>query len=183
MPFDILRQDITRMQVDAIVNTANPHPIVGSGVDYAIHRKAGPKLLDARKKIGYIPRSLCAITPAFGLDAKYVIHAVGPKWKGGDYGEEMLLRQCYENALRLAWKHNCRSIAFPSISTGNCGYPRAAALRIAISAMEEFLEDHDIDISLVVFSDDSVQLSGELFRPIASFIDNNYVLDKIRIIL
>lgn len=180
MPFSIIRQDITCMQVDAIVNTANPRPIIGSGVDYAIHQKAGPELLDARQEIGYIPRSLCAITPAFGLDAKYVIHAVGPKWKGGSQGEAVLLQQCYENALRLAWKHNCRSIAFPSISTGNYGFPKAAALKIAVSTIEEFLEDHDMDIYFVVFSEESFLLSGELFHPIASFIDDNYVAVKER---
>lgn len=175
MPFEIVRNDITNMVVDAVVNTANPRPIVGSGVDTAIHQKAGPQLLAAREQIGYIPRGVCAITPAFGLTAKYVIHAVGPKWKGGTQGEEMLLRQCYENALRLAWENSCQSIAFPSISTGNYGFPKPLALRIAIDTIENFLADHDMDVYLVVFSKEAFRLSGEMFQSVASFIDDRYV--------
>ena len=113
MPFEIVRNDITNMCVDAIVNSANSRPIVGLGTDSSIHEKAGPELLAARQKIGPIPVGRSAITPAFRLHAKYVIHTVGPVWDGGSYGEEVLLHSCYDQSLRLAWEHGCQSIAFP----------------------------------------------------------------------
>ena len=119
MPFEIVRNDITNMRVEAIVNTANPRPVIGLGVDSAIHEKAGPQLLAARQEIGSISMGHAAITPAFQLTAKYVIHTVGPVWDGGSYGEEDLLRSCYDSALTLAVEHGCQSIAFPLISTGN----------------------------------------------------------------
>ena len=109
MPFEIVRNDITNMRVDAIVNTANPRPVIGLGVDSAIHEKAGPELLVARQKIGSITCGSAAITPAFDLDAKYVIHTVGPVWDGGGHDEENLLRNCYDNSLKLALEHNCQS--------------------------------------------------------------------------
>ena len=123
MPFEIVRNDITQMTVDAIVNTANSKPVGGSGTDTMIHTKAGPKLLAARQKIGSIDVGCAAITPAFDLRAKYVIHTVGPVWDGGSYNEEALLRNCYDNSLKLAMEHRCKSIAFPLISTGNYGFP------------------------------------------------------------
>lgn len=123
MPFEIVRNDITNMLVDAIVNTANPRPVIGSGTDSMIHEKAGPGLLMARQKIGSIDMGCAAITPAFNLHAQYVIHAVGPVWDGGSYGEEKLLRSCYDNSLKLALENGCQSIAFPLISTGNYGFP------------------------------------------------------------
>ena len=175
MPFEILRNDITNMRVDAIVNTANPRPIVGPGVDAAIHKKAGPELLAARQKIGPIPRGGAAITPAFDLRAKYVIHTVGPMWNGGNDGEERLLRNCYDNSLKLALDHNCSSVAFPLISTGNYGFPRDKALGIAIAAFSEFLLEHEIQIYLVVFDNQSYKLSEKLFQDIAAYIDQNYV--------
>ena len=128
MPFHIVRNDIAAMVVDAIVNTANPMPVVGEGVDAAIHEKAGPQLLAARKKIGKLNPGDCAVTPGFDLDAKYVIHAVAPLWRGGLLGEGRLLRKCYESALRLAKAHGCESVAFPLIAAGNYGcavLPRA----------------------------------------------------------
>ena len=112
MPFEIVRNDITNMRVDAIVNTANPKPVVGSGTDTMIHKKAGPELLAARQKIGSIDVGCAAVTPAFDLQAKYVIHTVGPVWDGGSYGEEALLWNCYDNSLKLAIEHRCKSIAF-----------------------------------------------------------------------
>ena len=124
MPFSIVRNDITLMAVDAIVNTANPQPVVGAGTDARIHTKAGPRLLQARQKIGSIPRGQAAVTPAFDLQAKYVIHTVGPVWFDGTRGEEALLRSCYDNSLALAQKHRCSSIAFPLISSGNYGFPK-----------------------------------------------------------
>ena len=159
MPFEIIRGDITEIKADAIVNTANPNPVIGSDVDAGIHRKAGPKLLEARKKIGPIAVGQAAVTRAFELDAKFVIHAVGPVWEGGGRGEEALLRQCYDNALALAAQKRCRSAAFPLLSAGNCGFPKAAALQIAINAFSAFLMDHEMRIILVVFDRDAFALS------------------------
>ena len=175
MPFEIVRNDITNMCVDAIVNSANPRPIVGLGTDSSIHEKAGPELLAARQKIGPIPVGRSAITPAFRLHAKYVIHTVGPVWDGGSYGEEALLRSCYDQSLKLAWEHGCQSIAFPLIATNNYGFPKDKALQIAISAFSEFLLEHEMQIYLVVFGRSAYRLSEKLFHGIACFIDDHYV--------
>ncbi len=175
MPFEIVRNDITNMVVDAIVNTANPRPVIGLGVDSMIHEKAGPNLLRARQEIGSIACGSAAITPAFELRAKYVIHTVGPVWDNGSYGEEALLRSCYDNSLKLALEHGCQSIAFPLISTGNYGFPKDKALQIAISAFSEFLLAHEIQIYLVVFNRDAYKLSEKLFSSVASYIDEHYV--------
>ena len=175
MPFEIVRNDITNIRVDAIVNTANPRPVIGPGVDSTIHEKAGPQLLAARQEIGDISCGCAAITPAFGLDAKYVIHTVGPVWDGGRCGEETLLRNCYDNSLKLALAHGCESIAFPLISTGNYGFPKDKALQIAISAFSEFLMEHEMQIYLVVFDRKAFKLSEQLFQGVASYIDQNYV--------
>ena len=175
MPFEIVRNDITNMQVDAIVNTANPMPVIGSGTDTAIHKKAGPELLAARQKIGAIGRGQAALTPAFELQAKFVIHTVGPVWDGGYGGEEAQLRSCYDNSLKLALENNCQSIAFPLISTGNYGFPKDLALQIAISAFSDFLLKNDMTIYLVVFDRTSFGLSEKLFNSVASYIDENYV--------
>ena len=175
MPFEIVRNDITNMRVDAIVNSANPRPVVGLGTDSSIHEKAGPELLAARQKIGPIPVGQAAITPAFRLEARYVIHTVGPVWDNGSYGEEKLLRSCYDRSLNLALEHGCRSIAFPLIATNNYGFPKDRALQIAVSAFSEFLMDHEMLIYLVVFDRSAYQLSEKLFRSIESFIDDHYV--------
>ncbi len=175
MPFEIVRNDITNMQVDAIVNSANPRPIVGLGTDSSIHEKAGPELLAARQKIGPIPVGQAAITPAFRLHARYVIHTVGPVWDGGSYGEEGLLHSCYNQSLKLALEHDCRSIAFPLIATNNYGFPRDKALRIAISAFSEFLLEHEMQIYLVVFGRSAYKLSEKMFHNVASYIDDHYV--------
>ena len=175
MPFQIVRNDITAMQADAIVNTANPRPLIGAGTDAAIHQKAGPALLEARKAIGPIRPGTGAITPGFGLDAKYVIHTVGPVWRGGLFGEAKLLRSCYESALALAWENGCGSIAFPLISSGNYGFPKDKALAIAIQACSDFLLTRDMDIFLVVWDKDSFRLSEKLFRDVASYIDEHYI--------
>ena len=175
MPFEIVRNDITNMHVDVIVNTANPRPVIGLGTDSRIHEKAGPELLVARQKIGSITCGSAAITPAFDLDAKYVIHTVGPVWDGGSYGEEALLRNCYDNSLKRALEHNCESIAFPLISTGNYGFPKDKALQIAIAAFSEFLLEHEMQIYLVVFDHKSFKLSEKLFQEVAAYIDQNYV--------
>ena len=178
MPFEIVRNDITQMRVDAIVNTANPRPVIGSGVDSGIHRAAGPALLTAREKIGRIGVGEAAITPGFGLNAKFVIHTVGPVWRGGLLGERKLLRGCYEASLALAAENGCASIAFPLISTGNYGFPKDEALQIALDAIRGFLNDHEMLVSLVVFDRESFQLSRERYREVASFIDENYIQEQ-----
>lgn len=178
MPFEIVRNDIVNMQVDAIVNTANPKPMIGYGCDAGIHKKAGPALLQARKAIGDIGVGQVAVTPGFNLDADYVLHAVGPIWQDGAHNEEKLLRQCYDNALSLAWEYKCESIAFPLLSAGNHGFPKALALQIAVAAFSSFLMEHEMQIYLVVFSDDAFALSEKLFHSVASYIDENYILDK-----
>lgn len=175
MPFEIVRNDITHMSVDAIVNSANPRPMVGLGTDSRIHEKAGPGLLAARQKIGSIDVGCAAITPAFDLQAKYVIHAVGPVWNGGGYEEEKLLRSCYDTALRLALQHDCKSIAFPLIATNNYGFPKDKALHIAISVFSNFLLEHEIQIYLVVFDRVAYRLSEKLFHDVASYVDEHYV--------
>ena len=175
MPFEIVRNDITNMCVDAIVNSANPRPVVGLGTDSSIHEKAGPELLAARQKIGSIPAGQAVITPAFRLHAKYVIHTVGPVWDGGSYGEEALLRSCYDESLKLALAHNCKSIAFPLIATNNYGFPKDKALQIAIAAFSEFLLEQEMLIYLVVFDRSAYKLSEKLFHSIASYIDDHYV--------
>ena len=175
MPFEIVRNDITKMAVDAIVNTANPRPVIGAGTDTAIHKVAGPELLKTRQVIGNIEAGHAAITPAFDLNAAYVIHTVGPVWIDGEHNEELLLRSCYENSLNLALQNGCQSIAFPLISTGNYGFPKDKALQIAISAISAFLLEHELQIYLVVFDRTSFKLSEKLFQSVASYIDENYV--------
>ena len=175
MPFEIVRNDITMMCVDAIVNTANPRSVIGAGTDSRIHEVAGPRLLEARQLIGSIEVGHAAITPAFNLNAAYVIHTVGPVWLDGKHDEEMLLRSCYENSLNLAVQHGCQSLAFPLISTGNYGFPKDKALQIAISVFSAFLLEHEVQIYLVVFDRDSFKLSEKLFQSVASYIDEYYV--------
>ncbi len=175
MPFQIVRNDITNMVVDAIVNTANPWPVIGFGVDSAIHQKAGPRLLQARQAIGQLDVGQAAVTPAYDLQADFVIHTVGPVWQGGDRGEEQLLRSCYDRSLELALAQGCQSIAFPLISTGNYGFPKDRALQIAISAFSEWLLKEDMLIYLVVFDRASFHLSEKLFAGVASYIDRHTV--------
>ncbi len=180
MPFSIVRNDITRMKADAIVNTANPRPVVGAGTDAAVHRAAGPDLLEARRAIGDIPVGRTAVTPGFGLPARYVIHAVGPVWQGGEAGEEALLRQCYDSALARAAELGCASVAFPLLSAGIYGFPRDRALRVAESAFRAFLADHEMMIWLVVFDKGSFAVSEVLFRAVESFLDETYVEEKLK---
>ena len=175
MPFEIVRNDITKMKVDAIVNSANPHAFVGTGVDGAIHEAAGPELLEARKLIGDIHVGSAAITPAFKLNAKYVIHTVGPIWRGGTEHEIESVKNCYKNSLKLALEKKCESIAFPLISTGTHGFPKSEALQIAISVISEFLLIHDMKVFLVVYDRTSFSLSEKLFSAVKEYIDDNYI--------
>lgn len=179
MPFEIVRNDIVNMQVDAIVNPANSKAATGVGTDAGIHKKAGRKLLWARKKIGVIKTGDAAITPGFRLDAKFVIHTAGPVWQGGVCDEENLLASCYRASLRLAAKHHCESIAFPLLSAGTYGFPKSLALQIAIREFSSFLMENEMRIYLVVFDRDSFVLSEKLFASVSSYIDENYVRAKI----
>ncbi|WP_028128761.1 macro domain-containing protein [Selenomonas sp. AE3005] len=175
MPLEIVRNDITKMQVDAIVNTANPKPIVGGGVDRAIHKAAGAELLAARKKIGAINTGMAVITPAYGLHAKFVIHTVGPVWQDGKHGERELLASCYANSLQLAADNECASIAFPLISAGIFGCPAEIAIAVATQAIRDFLLDHEIDVYLVVFDHKAFKISSSLFEDVQSYLDTRYV--------
>lgn len=178
MPFEIVRNDIVNMKVDAIVNTANPRPIIGAGTDKAVHDKAGARLLLARKEIGNIAIGKAAITPAFDLDANYVIHTAGPIWRDGKSSEEALLASCFKNSLRLAKEKGCESIAFPLISTGSYGFPKPLALKIAVREISSFLMENEMQVYLVVFEKQSFELSEKLFKSVSSYIDENYVSDK-----
>ena len=181
MPFEIVRNDIVNMKVDAIVNTANPRPIIGAGTDKAVHDKAGARLLLARKEIGNIVVGEAAITPAFDLDANYVIHTAGPIWKDGRSGEEELLASCFRSSLGIAKKKDCESIAFPLISTGSYGFPKPLALQIAVREISSFLMENEMQVYLVVFEKQSFELSEKLFKSVSSYIDANYVSDKMNL--
>lgn len=178
MPFEIVRNDIVNMQVDAVVNTANPNPVIGSGVDSGIHKKAGHELLLARQKIGCIDFGDAVITPGFNLEAKYVIHTVGPIWEDGNHGEEQILSLCYRKSLALAKEYECESIAFPLIATGNYGFPKPLALQIAVREISTFLLENEMQIYLVVFGKEAFALSEKLFKSVSSYIDENYIHSK-----
>ncbi len=179
MAFQIIRNDITKVKADAIVNTANPAVAVGDGVDSAIYKAAGKEQLFAeREKIGYLEPGSAAVTSAFNLDAKYIIHVSGPWWKGGKAGETETLRKCYDKALMLAAEKKCESVAFPLLATGTYGFPQKLGMEIAVDAFTSFLEEHEMEILLVVFGEKTVRISGELGEEVASFIDEEYVSEK-----
>ena len=174
MPFQIIRNNITRVSVDVIVNTANPQPKIGSGTDSAIYRAAGKELLLAeRRKIGCIGRGEARVTPAFGLDAKYIIHTVGPSWEGGQEGEREILHACYANSLNLAAELGAESIAFPLISSGYYGFPKDEALQIALDEISRFLMTHEMQVILVVLDEKSFKLSARLVGAIDEYIDEH----------
>ena len=180
MAFKIVRNDITKITADAIVNTANPKPKFSSGTDSAVYAAAGAdKLLEERKKIGRIEEGEVAVTPAFDLDAKYIFHTVGPIWKGGNYGEAETVKRCYTNCLNKALELKLESIAFPLLATGNYGFPKSDALLLATSVFSNFLAENEMDITLVVFDNESFELSGKIFDGINQFINDNYVEEKI----
>lgn len=179
MPFKIVRNDLTKMQVDVIVNTANDEPTYGSGTDKAVYEAAGvAELLEARQKIGYMEEGQVAITPGFQLPAKYIIHAVSPFYIDGQHGEEQKLRDCYRESLRLAKQHDCKSIAFPLIATGNFGYPKEEGMRIAVDEINAFLLGQKMMIYLVVFDNKATQLGLNIYPDLEVYIDQNYVSDK-----
>ncbi len=183
MPFQIIRNDITKVKADAIVNTANPEPIYAAGTDSAIYEAAGAdKLLAERKKIGAIKRGDIAVTSAFKLRTKYIIHTVGPAWEGGKKGEFDILRSCYGKSLIKAHELGCESIAFPLIATGVYGFPKDEALRIAMNEISSFLmrDDVDMTVKLVVFDDKAFRLSQNLFFQVESFISDEDVIEAHR---
>lgn len=179
MPFQIVRNDITKMHVDAIVNTANPMPGYGPGIDTAVYEAAGKdELLAKRQEIGTIDRGASVITAGYKLFAKYIIHTVGTSWKGGDSSEEEIVRQCYRSVFKLAVDYEVESLAIPLLASGSYGFPKGIALRIALSEIESFMADHDMDIYLVVFDEKSFNLSSELYGDIDAYINDNYVEEK-----
>ncbi len=170
MPLNIIRQDISRVRADAIVNSANPLPVVGRGVDSALHAAAGPRLLEDRRRIGSIKPGEAAVTAAGNLPARVVVHTVGPVWEGGGRSEAATLRNCYVSSLDAARRAGCASIAFPLISTGTYGFPKDLALRVAKRAIEDYLGRCDMDVMLVVYDEESFQLSRALSQDVESFI-------------
>ena len=179
MPLKIIRNDITQVKADAIVNTANPYPKYASGTDRAIYEAAGAKqLLAQREKIGTIHQGKVAVTDAFALPARFIIHTVGPNWKGGNHGEFDVLRACYDNSLQKAYDLGCESVAFPLIATGVYGFPKDQALSIAVSCISSFLMNHEMLVLLVVFDRSSYQLSTRFMDEVQSFIDEATVSVK-----
>jgi len=175
MPFEIVRNDITKMRADAIVNAANTALQMGGGVCGAIFSAAGAEKLQAAcNLLAPIKTGEAVITPGFDLPAKHVIHAAGPIYHDGKQGEEELLRLCYANALDIAQKNGCESIAFPLISSGIYGYPKDEALSVATSAIGKWLLENDMDVSLVIFDKAAFELSRELQSEVKAFIDKNY---------
>lgn len=175
MPLLLVREDITRMKVDAIVNAANEALAGGGGVDGAIHAAAGPKLMEACKALGGCKTGEAKVTPGFLLPARYVIHTVGPVYRDGKHGEEALLRRCYRNALELAHSRGAESVAFPLISAGTYGYPRKEAVRVAEEEIRSFLQDHDMTVYLVFFNRRAMEAGRLRFPHIAQYIDDAYV--------
>lgn len=183
MSLRIIRNDITRVRADAIINTANPLPRIGTGTDSAVYQAAGKeKLLEAREKIGIIDRGQAVMTPAFDLTekngVKYIIHTVGITYVDGTHGERTILRSCYSNSLKIARRLGCKSIATPLLASGNYGFPKGMALDIAIDEINDFLSEHEMEVILVVYDEESFTLSEQLEKGIESFIDQNYIEDN-----
>ena len=175
MPLQIVRQDITKMHVDAIVNTTNEEMVGYSGVDFAVHEAAGPELDIACAKLAPLGLGMAKITGGYNLDARYIIHTSGPIWQGGLAGESIILKSCYIESLKLAVAHGCHTVAVPLISSGVYGYPKDQVLKFAIQTITEFLFEHELMVYICVFDRTSYEFSKKLFAEISEIIDDDYV--------